>query len=379
MAILSRATETSRREVARLRDVEKEATRLKLEAASLGQTIEQCNASIESLKDSAASLRAALEDVTAALTASTQQRAHLERRVAELLPKALQAEQSENHNAILRAGLLSKFQMLSSEVGIFRRIREGALPGIRQPETLRLLYLDLLEQALTNTLYGDPPQNPGLKDYDADVRLRGWDWPSQAHTMIGRARLRHLRELVEEVLAHDVKGDFLEAGVWRGGATILMRGLLAAYDVPDRKVWVADSFAGLPSPDEGQYPADKGDPHHTLTQLAVSIEEVKGNFEKYNLLDDQVRFLEGWFKDTLPAAPIDRLAILRLDGDMYGSTMDTLRALYAKVSRGGYVIVDDYILPPCRQAVSDFRGTCGIEDEIREVDGAAVYWQVSQP
>ena len=142
---------------------------------------------------------------------------------------------------------------------------------------------------------------------------------------------------------------------------------------------VGGNFAGLPSPDADQYPADKDDPHHTFTQLAVSIDEVKRNFEKYNLLDDQVRFLEGWFKDTLPAAPIDRLAILRPDGDMYGSTMDTLRALYAKVSRGGYVIVDDYILPPCRQAVSDFRGACGIEDEIREVDGAAVFWQVSHP
>ena len=77
--------------------------------------------------------------------------------------------------------------------------------------------------------------------------------------------------------------------------------------------------------------------------LAVPEEEVKANFRRYGLLDDQVRFLPGWFKDTLQDAPIDRIAVLRLDGDLYESTIQALDALYPRVSPGGFCIIDDYL------------------------------------
>jgi hypothetical protein len=84
------------------------------------------------------------------------------------------------------------------------------------------------------------------------------------------------------------------------------------------------------------------------------MEEVKKNFEKYNLLDNNVKFLKGWFKDTLPSAPIESLAILRLDGDLYESTMDGLINLYSKLSKGGFIIIDDWgAFPACKQAVKD--------------------------
>src|SRR5262249_7246717 len=157
------------------------------------------------------------------------------------------------------------------------------------------------------------------------------------------------------VITHEVPGDFIETGIWRGGACIMLRAVLAAYDVTDRIVWCADSFEGLPPPDAEKYPADAGDRHHTFAPLAVSLEEVKSNFERYGLLDERVKFLKGWFKDTLPSAPIGKLALLRLDGDMYESTMDALVALYDKVVPGGAVIVDDYgAVEGCRRAVSDF-------------------------
>ena len=77
----------------------------------------------------------------------------------------------------------------------------------------------------------------------------------------------------------------------------------------------------------------------------------------------------------MATAPVEELAMLRLDGDMYGSTMETLEALYHKVVLGGFIVVDDYILPPCQMAVTDFRTRMGIVDAIEEVDGAAVYWR----
>src|SRR5205814_3171431 len=146
--------------------------------------------------------------------------------------------------------------------------------------------------------------------------------------------------------------------------------------VTDRCVWVADSFEGLPPPDTGKYPHDAGDSLHEARELAVSLDEVKANFERYGLLDDQVRFLKGWFRDTLPAAPIERLAVLRLDGDLYESTMDALVNLYPKLSPGGYCIIDDYgLIEACRRAVGDYRARHGIGEPIHIVDGTAVYWQ----
>jgi hypothetical protein len=87
----------------------------------------------------------------------------------------------------------------------------------------------------------------------------------------------------------------------------------------------------------------------------VSLKEVRRNFERYGLLDDRVQFLVGWFEDTLPTATIERLAVLRLDGDMYSSTHHVLSALYPRLSVGGYVIVDDYYLDTCRAAITDYR------------------------
>jgi O-methyltransferase/8-demethyl-8-(2,3-dimethoxy-alpha-L-rhamnosyl)tetracenomycin-C 4'-O-methyltransferase len=238
------------------------------------------------------------------------------------------------------------------------------------------LYLDLIERCLLNTIYEDPAQDPWSEPaFDADKRARGLDWPSVAHTMIGQMRMDNLRHAVEQVLRDGVPGDLIETGVWRGGACIFMRALLRAYGVTDRKVFVADSFQGLPPPDPERYPADRDDAHHTYRALAVSLNEVRANFERYGLLDEQVVFLEGWFSDSLPAAPIERLSVLRLDGDMYGSTMDSLTNLYAKVSSGGFVIVDDYALEGCRQAVTDFRTDRGIDDPVCDIDGVGSYWR----
>ncbi len=105
---------------------------------------------------------------------------------------------------------------------------------------------------------------------------------------------------------------------------------------------------------------------------------MQDNFRRYGLLDDQVRFLKGWFRDTLPDAPIERLAVLRLDGDLYESTIQALECLYDRLSAGGYVIVDDYgNVAGCRQAVHDFRAQRGINDPIRPIDWAGVYWRRS--
>ena len=214
--------------------------------------------------------------------------------------------------------------------------------------------------------------------FDPQDRIDGRDWPSRAETMIGLKRLDNLESCFNAVIENDVKGDFIETGVWRGGATMFMQALLKNSNITNRTIWVADSFEGLPKPDGDNYPMDKGDIHFTKKALAISLETVKNNFKKYGLLDDNVKFLKGWFKDTLPKAPIENLAILRLDGDMYESTMDSLVHLYPKLSPGGYIIIDDWgAVRGCKQAVLDYRKDNNIKNEIITIDWASVFWKSS--
>ena len=274
--------------------------------------------------------------------------------------------------------MLGKLSVVQAEYGSLERSLTHLTNTSKEMVSavfLRNAYLNLLEDALTGIIFRDESIAPGQQGYDGARRELGRDWPKYAPTMIGKVRMRNIRDLAETILSKGVPGDFLEAGVWRGGACIYMRGILKAYGIEDRRVWVADSFSGLPPPSPELYPADAGDRHHLVEPLIVSLDEVRANFSKYGLLDDSVRFLEGWFKDTLPVAPVERLSLLRLDGDMYESTIQTLDAMYWKLSPGGFVIVDDYVLSGCRQAVDDFRTRHGIRSSIEEIDGAAVYWQ----
>lgn len=260
------------------------------------------------------------------------------------------------------------------------------------------LYLELLKRALTHMLYRPLDTAPASSYVSEEMkaavvelvrsegpaafsptstRAEGKDWPMFAQTMVGRARLDNVHSCVEQVIADRIPGDLIEAGVWRGGVTILMRGVLRAHDVTDRTVVVADSFQGLPRPDADRYPADSGDNHHTAEHLAVSRADVERNFDLYDLLDGQVQFLEGWFKDTLPTVGDRTWSVVRVDGDLYESTMDALTNLYPGLSVGGYVIIDDYAFPPCRQAVEDYRAEHGIDDPIQEIDWTGVYWRRS--
>jgi len=242
---------------------------------------------------------------------------------------------------------------------------------------VRDLYLDLLVQILTNMIYRDPSTHPHNRGpFLAELRMTGEDWPLLAHTMVGVKRLQNLRELAQRAIDEDVPGDFIEAGVWRGGCCILLRGVLAANMVADRRVYAADSFAGLPAPNPLAYPEDAGFDLSGYRQLAVSVDRVKENFARYGLLDEQVVFVEGSFKETLPRLPIGRLALLRLDADLYESTIIALEALYPKLSPGGFVIVDDFgVLPPCRKAVMDYRERMRIDAPVQPIDASGVWWR----
>jgi O-methyltransferase len=240
------------------------------------------------------------------------------------------------------------------------------------------LYLELLKKVLTNVIYQDAPHRgwDNRNGYDPMARTEGRDWPTVAHTMVGLRRLDNVQMCMDQVLTDKIPGDFIETGVWRGGVCIFMRAVLEAYGCADRAVWVADSFQGIPDASDGSHLVDRELALHRANDvLAVPMQVVQENFARYDFLDAQVKFLPGWFKDSLPGAPIDRLAVLRLDGDLFESTMEALENLYPKLSTGGFVIVDDHAIPGCRDAVRDFREKHRINDPIQTIDHTGVYWR----
>src|SRR4051812_16548955 len=267
---------------------------------------------------------------------------------------------------------------------------------------LRRRYLDLLKRALVNLIYPEhelridalTSGNGAIGDrLLRDIRYaRSEDFETLvahkkdgrnfqrrvtrfSHTMVGVRRLDNIERCAARIFAAGIPGDFAEAGVCQGGAAIFMRALQVAYGQAERNTWLADSFQGLPVPTD---PADEGYDFSEERQpwLAVGLQVVQDNFRTYDLLSENVRFLPGWFSETLPNAPIEQLALLRIDADLYESTRDALVSLYDKVSPGGYVIIDDYhAFRPCRKAVDEFRNARGIAAPLMQIDWTAVYWQ----
>jgi O-methyltransferase len=213
--------------------------------------------------------------------------------------------------------------------------------------------------------------------FDVAKRRKGLDWPLYAETMIGLERLNQFHSALEIIEEEKIPGNILEAGVWRGGAVIFAAQFLNVWQIEGRSVYAADSFQGLPRP-EKEFPADNGDVHHNYDFLSVSLEEVKENFSSYLVPTENgnVVFVEGFFAESLQNLDCGPLAILRMDGDMYSSTIHTLDSLFDKVSPGGFVIVDDWFLPGARAAVKDFLSSRNLTLEIHEIDGSGAFFRL---
>lgn len=206
----------------------------------------------------------------------------------------------------------------------------------------------------------------------------------RTHSMVTLGRRIKTVELTLAVLALGIPGDVFETGVFRGGTAVLMLEVLRQYgrDVSARAFWAADSFSGLPDThpkdrrDEGKAGRHAGAligrPHYYTTAQA----SFEANLEQHGVMripHVRLHVLPGWFNETLPRAGVQQIAFLRLDGDVYSSTMQALNALYDKVSPGGLVYIDDYgTYIGCRNAVNEFRRTRGLNvplvkiGEIRE-------------
>lgn len=200
-------------------------------------------------------------------------------------------------------------------------------------------------------------------------RINGLDW--NGYTMIGLRRLDNLEYCLNHIVENSIPGAIVEAGVWRGGACIFANAVLKELK-EQRNIYVCDIFEGtFPKPEnEGDEWTEK----HDFSALSIPLEQVKKNFRKFNMLTDNVIFKEGWFADTLPTIK-EPVALLRIDGDTYQSTTDSL-FLESNLSPGGYIIMDDWAIEGSRKAFLDYFKDKGVtEKDVIPVDSLSVYWQ----
>lgn len=193
-------------------------------------------------------------------------------------------------------------------------------------------------------------------------------------TMLSEPALQELALQVSAVLAYDIAGSIVECGVWRGGASFLAADVLGHAGADDRKVWLFDSFEGLPDakPVDGgaalAYARRRDDPGY-FDNCRASLEEVSETAAALGLAS-QVEIVKGWFDETLETSRdrIGPIAILRLDCDWYESTKSALNLLYDQVTPGGLISIDDYFTyEGCALAVHEFLGERGLHHRIEPV------------
>lgn len=276
-----------------------------------------------------------------------------------------------------------------------------ALPLIGSQALLEIRYLDLLKRALVNWIYPEHELQVGYLQSDhvainklernrylRDIRYREAEKFDKllekkrqgfvtvlSHTLVGLRRLNHLEYCARQIFANQISGDFFEAGVCQGGASIFLRALQVTMGEAHRITWAADSFEGLPV---ASAPQDEGldFTESNFPWLAISAETVEENFRRYNLWSDKVRLVKGWFENSLPQLQVGPISLLRLDADLYQSTREVLIYLYDKVSPGGFIVVDDYgSFESCKLAIDDFRSERGISEPLKWIDWSGVWWQ----
>lgn len=206
--------------------------------------------------------------------------------------------------------------------------------------------------------------------------MQGWDRisPSEfssvyrqvrTHTMCSNARLRGLYRAVRYVVSHEIPGDVVECGAARGGSAALMVLTLQRLGAR-RKIWLFDTFEGLPAP-------TANDPDFELADLFTgtcvgTLDEVRELFHRLNLTQD-AEFVKGLFQHTLPVTPISHIALLHIDGDWYESVKVCLDQLYDKVVPGGVIQFDDYgYWQGARRAVDEFFEQRGIPTALQRLD-----------
>lgn len=220
----------------------------------------------------------------------------------------------------------------------------------------------------------------------------------RSKTMVAYSSLVSLWQQARHCEIHQIDGDYVECGVWKGGAVGLMALANMFYSPTRRTLHLFDAFDDICEPDievDGDKAIEEIERHtgRKRDSLTGKLEAVSGFYEPFGGpgdLNQVKRFLEseigysseccqyhkGWFQDTLPISNIDKIAILRLDSDWYASTKICLDTLYEKVVPGGFIILDDYgCYEGCKKAVDEFLSNRNLNVFLSHINTDCRFWQ----
>ena len=197
------------------------------------------------------------------------------------------------------------------------------------------------------------------------------------YSMCDSNAINQVQKLLTDILDKKIKGSVVETGVWRGGMGMWMQSILKYYR-SDKDIYLFDTFEYFPKPSNNKLDDQIHDITQFLFQTIPSVSDVKNNFSLNGLLDKNIKFIAGDFFQTVPVTPIESISLLRLDSDYYDSTLFILENYYARISSGGYVIIDDYNneYVGCKQAVDTFRSKYQIDSPIIDTYHGSVYWKI---
>lgn len=283
-------------------------------------------------------------------------------------------------------------------------------------------YLELLKKSLTGSL--DIYFTDNWSNISENVIKKGHytlSPPGSVLTMVGRKKLDSIQKIIKNMITNNISGDILIAGCWRGGLAIFVKACIAVYEPEgNRNIWCADAFInqklttssllmgkclsffekvlplklkfyivnryflkmGFPtgifskSDLDKVFQAAKNMPWFPQpVGNTYGVTDILTAFERYQLFDDSIKILKGWFSDTLKDSPIQNLALIYADGDMYHSTLDILNNTYTHVVDGGIVIIDDYgAFEDCKNAVDNFRSNNNILSPLSFLDDDTCLW-----
>jgi len=242
----------------------------------------------------------------------------------------------------------------------------------------------------TNDLNVQKNWNLLHRGYEDEEKIKESIQLIRDHTMVTYDGLASLYNVVRYLEENKIQGSFIETGVCKGGSAAIMAIAAKKFGDSKRMIHLFDSFQGLPRPSlekdyqdwmENDWGIKKEDFDGTLTATGALIATLEDAQTAVHALAkyprDYVRYHVGWFQDTVPQAvdEIGPIALLRLDGDLYDSTMVCLQNLYPRVIDGGFIIIDDYgALKGCRDACIDFFYKQGIRPFLHYVDGTVRYF-----
>jgi hypothetical protein len=187
---------------------------------------------------------------------------------------------------------------------------------------------------------------------DSDAQFQRIYNLCKEYTMISRERCYSLYTSTMYA-AKNMKGDFVECGVWRGGAAMIIAHTLIELGVTNKKIYLYDTFEGMDEPtDKDTHVANKNLTARSLwlknkkanhnEWCYASFDEVKKNMESTKYPKNNIVYIKGKVEDTIPDTVPRLISVLRLDTDLYESTKHELEYLYPKVENGGVIIFDDY-------------------------------------